>query len=448
MGERTSAVPQSVIAHRRASWRATLDSGLLKNTLALISGTVVTQAIVFLASPILARVFTPEAFGDLANFNAWVAILTLLSNLRYEHAIIVAKGRKHVSRVVALAGVLSLASLIVYGLFAAGFYFFYGGAGYLGHLRRIVFLIPIGTLAVCFTSILIQVNVRTGHFKRIASVSATQIVFTLVPQLVLGRLHVAHALIIGTVAGYCFAGAVFLWFFIRDGEARRLRAGVGAIPLWETARRHRNFPRYTLPADAITILSQQFVPVFVLALFNPAVAGLYAFSVRAVRLPLIVVSTALAGALRKEAIDRVHSGRSLASLFTVTTRSLAVLSLAPFVTVLLFAEPIFATVFGQRWAEAGRVVQILSPGILLEFVSLPLAVFFLVTNTQRYTLAIQLSGFVLFVVALLVGRNYFGDFMTTCYLLSAVMVVVNLASIVMAGRVTGLTSLPAPVEVT
>lgn len=430
-----------------AAWRAPLRSGLFKNTLALISGTVVTQAIVFLASPILSRVFVPEDFGNLANFNAWVAVLTLLSNFRYEHAIIVARGRKNVSRVVALTSLLSLASVGVYLVLAVAFYLFYRGSGYLAHLKSIVLLIPIGTLAVCLTSILIQLNVKTGRFKRIASVTAVQIVFTLVPQIVLGRLGVEHALIIGTIVGYCFSGIVFAWFFVRDGSARRIPRGMRAVNLRATARQHLNFPRFTLPADAITIVSQQFIPVFVLALYNPAIAGLYAFSVRAVRVPLIVVSTALAGALRKEAIDRVHSGRSLAGLFSATARSLAVLSLAPFIIVLLFAKPIFATVFGAGWIEAGRVVQILSPGILLEFISLPLAVFFLVTNTQRYTLAIQLSGFVLLVGALLIGRQHYGDFLSTCYLVSGVMVLVNLTSIVLAGRVAGVEVLPTAVEV-
>lgn len=446
MADGTPAVSEDVIARFFPSWRTQLQSGLVKNTLALISGTVVTQAIVFLASPILSRVFAPEDFGNLANFNAWVAILTLLSNLRYEHAIIVAKGRKNVSRVVALTGLLSLASVCAYLVIAVIFFLFYHGSGYLAHLKNIVLLIPIGTLAVCLTSILIQLNVKMGRFKRIASVTAAQIVFTLVPQIVLGRLHVEHALIIGTIVGYCFSGLLFAWFFVREGSARRIPGGVRVVNLRATARQHLNFPRYTLPADAITIASQQFIPVFVLALFNPAVAGLYAFSVRAVRVPLIVVSTALAGALRKEAIDRVHSGRSLAGLFSATASSLAVLSLAPFIIVLLFAKPIFTTVFGDRWIDAGRVVQILSPGILLEFISLPLAVFFLVTNTQRYTLAIQLTGFVLLVGALLLGRHRYGDFLSTCYLVSGVMVLVNLASIVLAGRVAGVGVLPTAVE--
>jgi O-antigen/teichoic acid export membrane protein len=254
---------------------------------------------------------------------------------------------------------------------------------------------------------------------------------------VLGLLHVEHALILGTIAGYLFAAGVFAFFFFRTYSFGELRHELTRRTLLLTAREHLNFPRYSLAADAISVVMQQFIPVFVLALFNPAVAGLYAFSIRIVRVPLIVVATAVAGALRKEAIDQVHGGESLSPLFSVTVRTLFLLSVVPFVIVLLYGRPIFAMVFGHQWADAGRVVQILSPGILFEFVALPLTAFFLVTGSQRYTFAIQLTGFVLLVAALFVGKQYLHDFVGTCYLVSAVMVVVNLSSIVLAARVSG-----------
>jgi O-antigen/teichoic acid export membrane protein len=415
--------------------RSLLISAFFRNTVALISGTVVTQAIVFLASPVLSRIFGLEDFGNLANFNAWVAVLALVSNLRYEHAIIVARGRKYTSRVMALTALLSAGSFMVYSVAAVAIFFLYHGGGYLTHLRTIVLMIPAGVLAVTVTSLFIQYNVKRGKFKLLATVTATQVVFTLIPQVVLGELHVRNALIFGTIAGYLFSAVVLGWFFAREVQLREMRRGLRRTHLLATAREHINFPRYTLAADAITVIAQQFIPVFVLALFNPAVAGLYAFSIRVVRVPLIVVSTAVAGSLRKEAIDRVHERRSLVRLFAMTVRTLALMAVVPFIGVLLFAQPIFAFVFGNRWADAGHLVQILSPGILFEFIALPLAGFFLVTNTQRYTLAIQFGGFVLLVAALFTGKHYFGDFTATCYLVSGVMVTVHLVSILLAGKV-------------
>jgi hypothetical protein len=104
-------------------------------------------------------------------------------------------------------------------------------------------------------------------------------------------------------------------------------------------------------------------------------------------------------------------------------------------------------VFGQRWADAGSVVQILSPGILLEFVAFPLSVFFLVTNTQFYAFAIQSVGFVLMLAALTVGKLSTNDFLSTCYLIALVMVLVNAAGILLGRRVAARPRGERPVDV-
>lgn len=410
---------------------------MIKNSVALISGTVAAQAIVFLFSPILSRVFGLADFGDLANYNAWVAILALLSSLRYEQAIIVAKGRENTNRVIALTGVLSSLSFVIYVTIAILLRVFYTGNGYLRDLQRIVLFIPVGVLTVCVSSLFVQFNVKTGHFRRLAIVATVQVISTVLPQIALGVLHVRHALIIGTIVGYAFSGSMLAWMFFEDHRLAEFLTLASWRRLRLTALEHLNFPRYMLPGEGLGIIVQQFVPVFVLALFNPAVAGLYSFSIRVIRLPLVVVSTAVGGALRKEAIDKVHEGESLVGLFSGTVKSLFLLSLIPFAIVLFFGVQVFTIVFGQQWAEAGRVVQILSPGILFEFVALPLSAFFLVTSTQRYTFAIQLAGFLALVSALFIGRHFFMSFPATCFLISAVMIVVNLATIVLAGKVAG-----------
>ncbi|MEO6527837.1 MAG: oligosaccharide flippase family protein [Gemmatimonadaceae bacterium] len=411
------------------------SSSFVKNSLALISGTVVTQAIVFLFSPILARIYGIEDFGNLANFNAWVTILALVSSLRYEHAIIVARGRDNTHRVIALTVVLSALSFVVYEVLALAVTGVGSRIEYVRQIRAFVPLIPIGVLFVCVSSLFTQLNFKSGHFRRLALVAAGQVVFTVVPQIVLGIVEVSHGLILGTIIGFAFSGMLLGALSLSPDMLRNIRQYASMPMLKATAREHVNFPRYTLGADAITVVSQQFIPVFLLALFSPFVAGLYSFAIRVVRVPLIVVATAIAGALRKEASDRLHGGASLAPLVSLTVRTLLLVAVIPLIIVLLYGDAIFAAIFGAKWAAAGTVVQILSPGILCEFVAFPLAVMFLATNTQRYSLALQLSGFVLLCAALYVGRHYFSDFIATCYLISLVMVVVNGTGIMLAARV-------------
>ncbi len=406
-------------------------NSFLTNSLTLISGTVLTQLIVFLFSPLLSRFFSHAAFGTFANYNAWVAILALFSNLRYEQAIIVAHGRAGINRVIALTALLSLISFLGQMLAALIVYRFPTHFTYVREIQGIVLLIPLGVLSICLTSLLIQVNIKAGRFKSLAAIAAVQALLTVVPQVTLGVLRVEHGLILGTLAGSIFSNATFAILFLRRNSLYHVWREMKREPLLLTARHFANFPRYMLGADAITVLVQQFVPVFLLGLFDPAAAGVYSFSTRIVRVPALVVSAAIASSLRKEAVDQLRRGASLEPLFAGTVKGLLILAVVPLLVLLFFSDQLFALAFGAQWADAGRIARILSPGILAEFVAFPLSMFYLVTNRQQYTFRMQFLSGALLVAALLVGRYHLHGFIATCYLVSGVLVVVNVGSILL-----------------
>ena len=417
--------------------RQSTDGRLLKSSLTLISGTVVSQAILFFCSPILSRLFDLADFGNLASYNAWVSVLALLGTLRYEHALVITENRESASRVLALTLVLCAASCAACAAAVGITRVFETGGPYLQDIRGFVPYIPVGVFSIGVSSALIQLKVRAGGFRTLAAVALVQVVVTVFCQVGLGLLHASNGLILGTIAGSSLTSGILTWLYVREGGLTQLRRAMTVRQLWATAREHLNFPKYTLAADALGLMVQQFTPVFVLALFDPAVAGSYAFSIRNVRTPLLVVSTALNSALRREGVDHLNRDGSLRPLFSSIVKSLLLLGCGPFVIIALFGERLFRVIFGAQWTNAGRIVQILSPGILLEFVAFPLSVFFLLTGSQRYALALKLSGFVCLVGALLFGKYYLNDFMATCYLLSAVMVLVNLGGIILSGRVSG-----------
>ena len=60
---------------------------LLKNSLLLINGTIISQAINILISPILSRVYSPSDFGAFSNINAIVLICIVIANGKYDLAI-------------------------------------------------------------------------------------------------------------------------------------------------------------------------------------------------------------------------------------------------------------------------------------------------------------------------------------------------------------------------
>jgi O-antigen/teichoic acid export membrane protein len=411
-----------------------LRSAFLQNAASLISGTVVTQLIVFACSPILSRFYSPNEMGSFANYTAWVAVLALVSSLRYEHAILVADGDEGADRALALTALLSAISAALFTVVAVVAHLTQPDIKYLREIRDVILYIPVGVLVVCFTSGLIQLNVRGGAFRRIATVTVVQSLVTIVVQVACGAQQFGEGLVIGVIAGYAVAGVLLARWSLGGGRLRALAGQMRREVLRTTALEHANFPRYTLGADAISVMAQQFTPVFITALFSPAAAGLYSFAVRVARVPLIIVSSAVASVLRKEAADRAGNPERLRALYRWSTTGLLVIAVVPFAVLVLMGPPMFRFVFGAEWAEAGRMARILSPGLALEFVALPLASFFLVTGTQRYSFRIQVAAFVALLGAVGIGRFWFNSIETLCALLAATMVGANVATIALAGR--------------
>jgi len=400
-----------------------------------MTGSIFAQVVLLLSSPVLTRLFGFADFGALANYNAWVSILALLGGLRYEHAIIVARDDESTRRIILLAVALTLASSGIYAVIAAVIHSRPTEWGYLRDILGIVLLIPVGVLVANLSSILVQLSVRAGLFQRLAIIAGVQAIVGVTIQITLGMLGVDNGLIIGTLIGSVLYGVILAGLLLRDGAFAGLRAVLTASNLRKTAWEYSSFPRYALGADALGLVTLSFTPVLISAFFNPALAGVFAFSIRVVRLPMLVISTAIAGVLRKEGIDQLRRTGSIYSLYRSIVIGLLAVGLVPCIVMLLFGPEIFGVVFGAEWSEAGRVVQILSPGILLEFVAFPLTTLYLITGRQRITLKLQLIGTSLLFGAIAFGSAVLDDFMATCFLIAGVMVIVNLASIALAGHV-------------
>jgi O-antigen/teichoic acid export membrane protein len=410
--------------------------------MAVVSGTVTSQALVFLLSPLLARLFVPTDFGALANYNAWVSFLGMISNLRYEQAMIVARGRIAMNRVMALALMLSFASALMLAVAAVIIYRANSGSGYLHEIRDVVLLIPAGMLTMVVISLLTMFSTKRGRFRQLATMALTQAALTASFQILFGYVRVAHGLVLGALVGTIGTAIAFVAWHLRRNRVQHVWRELRPRQLVATARENVSFPRYVLAADSIFVVVQQFVPVILTAMFSPAIAGIYAFSTRVVRVPAFVISTSVLTVLRKHAPDRLVEEGGLWKLFKTTVTTLSIIAIGPFIVLMFFARSVFGFVFGAQWVEAGSVVQILTPGMLLEFVAMPLAVIFIVTRTQRYSFALQMMNMTLLATALVLGRYVWHDFIMTCVVVSVAMVCVNALTIALASRACRSTTVP------
>lgn len=143
------------------------------DVLKLVTGTTFAQIIAVLASPLLTRLYGPEAFGFLALFTSITSIIGVVACMRYELAIMLPKTDEEAAN---LLGLSVLCVVVVSGLTVPALYF--GGDAILSLLRAprpgsyLVLVSPFVFISGAFLA-LNYWNSRTKHFGRLSVARVT-----------------------------------------------------------------------------------------------------------------------------------------------------------------------------------------------------------------------------------------------------------------------------------
>jgi lipopolysaccharide exporter len=96
------------------------SSSFATDILKLVTGTTFAQVVAILASPLLTRLYGPEAFGFLALFTSITSIIGVIACMRYEMAIMLPKTDEEAAN---LLGLCLLSVAVVIGLTMPALYF-------------------------------------------------------------------------------------------------------------------------------------------------------------------------------------------------------------------------------------------------------------------------------------------------------------------------------------
>jgi lipopolysaccharide exporter len=394
------------------------SSGFAADILKLASGATFAQVLTGLLAPLLARLFAPDAFGIAAVFLAITSVVGVVSCLRYELAIMLPKQDEEAANLLAVS---LFFVLLVTGLSAV--------AVALGHgwiirllntpgLSPYLWLVPLAVLANGTFLALNYWNSRTKRFGRLSIAQVFQSLTSNGSQLGLGFAgHVqAGTLITTRVLGAVIVTGVLGGQILRD-DGHLLRRSFS----WRNAlfglRRHYKFPLYSTWTGLLNNLSWQ-VPVVILAIFfSPTIVGFYSLGNRVVRLPLILIGSAIAQVFFQRAAE-AHLEGKLSMTVEALFQRLVSLGIFPILLLTVTGRELFVTFFGQRWAEAGVYTQILSIYVFFNFLAAPLSQLFSVLEKQEAALVTNVALFLSRFVALWIGGQT-GDIRRTLYLFTA-----------------------------
>ena len=388
MTRRQGVSVRTRLAH--AARRAPRPRGTFSQGVAALAGTaMLAQLITIAVSPILTRLYLPQDLGVLAVYTSALALVGVVSSLRYEYALPLPETDREAGSLlaaggIALLGVATATAAIVITVGPA-----LAGAVHASGLIPYLWLMPLGVLAAGAYQLLYFWSLRKRAFGAIARTRVTQGLMRSVLQVALGILVVGPlGLLAGQVAGVA-GGSLALAG--RNGLAdprllRRLEVG----QILRAARRYRRFPLYGGAAGLLNTATLQGLPILLSWSNGIAVAGWFGLMQRLLGLPMAVLGSSISESFLSVAPELARTRPwELKRLFLRIAWRMFVVAVGPVVVVMVAAPTLFPLVFGPYWATSGLYARYWGPALLLQFVVSPLSQLTNVLEQQHTQLALD-----------------------------------------------------------
>jgi O-antigen/teichoic acid export membrane protein len=357
--------------------RYLMASHFLRNVAIVAGGTATAQIIAIAFSPILARLYGPEAFGILGVFMAALAVITPLSGLTYGVAIVLPASDDEARALLKLSLLIGLVVTILSAFIFGGFHLEI--ASTIGFTATSTFLLlaPLLILLSATAQPLQQWLVRKKQFRAISRIAVIESAATGTSKTAVGLIAATAPalLVLSTLASTL--QTLLLWLSARHtlrGRSDRTSAGFetpDTISLKDVAYRYRDFPLFRAPQVWLNTVSHSLPTLMLAALLGPAAAGFYTIARRVLGLPSSLISGAVGTVFLPHIAEASHRSEKVRPLILQGTVGLALAGLLPFGVVVAFGPWLFGFVFGAEWVAAGQYARWLAVWLYFGLINIP-----------------------------------------------------------------------------
>jgi O-antigen/teichoic acid export membrane protein len=397
------SLPSKILLLGRRLWRRLFRPGYGRNVLVVFSGTVVAKVVTVAAAPVLARLFTPGDYGLLGLFTSFLSLLVLAGSLGYARAVVLPRSDRDAAGLVWLSvGILSAITVVS----ASAIWLF--GAGLASSvnapaLAPLLWWLPIAVFATGTFQVMEMWTSRRKRFGQLSMANITRSSGTVGTQLGTGFAGFAGGGLIGGLTVGQIAAVAVLGTQQWRLDAATLKQGLRWRRLPRLARRHRDFPLLSLPAQLLSSGRQAAIPVLLSLFFTPAVAGLFWFGHRLIALATETFAHAVRRVFYQRAAELFSSGQSVHRLLVRNTVMMLGLGILPTLIVFISGPALFEFVFGGEWREAGEYVRWLVILGMASCVAVPAMELMYVFELQKWLLWLTACQLVATVASIVVG---------------------------------------------
>lgn len=327
-------------------------------SVALVAGgTAAAQVLTAAATPVLTRLFGPEALGALATVLAYTGVLGPVAGLCLPIAIVIAKEHE----VGALARLARLTALGVGVLAATASPLFLRGAYGAG----VPWVVLIGAVFVLTTS---SVSVQIAQQQIIRSQN-----FALLGMLTLGQALLFACLQIGAgsirpdaLALILVSSSYWILFLLLTRLTPKYQllqstARRSSSALRTTLRTFSDFPTYRAPQVLVNVAGAHAPTLLLASLVDLRYAGFYMVTHRIMAVPVQLAGKAISDVIYPQMSHMKKTSQSAGGLLVRWTLISTTVSIPIALSLIFVGDQAFSFVLGSEWAPSAVLAQALIP---------------------------------------------------------------------------------------
>lgn len=378
----------------------------IRNVIVLTSGTAAAQAIGIILSPVITRLFGPEAYGLMGTFSAMVTIIAPVAALTFPIAIVLPKNDTEAKGLIRLSMVITIVISIFAGLLLIFFHEQIVHIFNLDSIASFLFLLPFVIFSAGFLQIIEQWLIRTKQFHVSAKATFLQALLIHGGKVGVGLFYpVAWVLIIFTALAQGLKAVLLMFLSRKSGRNRILFTAKEKVSFKFLFKKYNDFPLFRAPEVFLNAISGSLPVLLLTSFFGPASAGFYSIGRTVLNLPSQIIGQSVGDVFYPRISEAAHNGENLTRLIKKATVSLGLVGIFPFGLIILFGPWLFAFVFGSEWYTAGEYARWIALWSFFGFMNRPSVRALPVLSAQAFHL--MYTGFMLVTRVLVLAVGFF-----------------------------------------
>ena len=402
------------------------------NVLRMFTGTVGSHILWALSMLAVARLYTPEYFGEGQLFISAASIAAVLATGRYEMAIVIPRYQFQALSLLLFSTILSGIGAVLFFLLLLVFPEEF--VRIIGVASDSPFFLPIYMLELCLYVLFYAWLVRT---KKYTLVAKGTMLFPLIYLVLCVSFHFVwlpmHKLILATMLAR--GGQLFYYghFLYEDIKAQSRKISFQGII--RQGKAFADFPKFMLIGDFIDTAKSHTIPFFLTAFWGEAATGFYAMAAQVLAAPAALIAKSVGDVFRQEG-SRLYAKYHECKAFYRKNLKLcmgyaAIICIAAYVVI----PAVFPVVLGKKWELAGQYAQLMLPMTFFTLIASPLSSMYIVARKQNIYLRIQIA-FLLSVIMGIGVAGWMGSNVETALMLwGLLMIIVSSISVYGGGKI-------------